>query len=306
MTLDQFEMFAAVAKYGNVTRASEALHISQPALTQQLKHLEENYAVRLYAKTPSGIRLTNAGKLFLRSIKTILRQHERLKNRLSPATAVDEFDTLAVGATYSPSVSLIPSILASFEKSHPHVEIKFRTADRGSIDQMLMNSEIELAIVNNAIPNQYLVLEPYRREPVVVFVSRNHSLAKKHRITWRDIEHTPFVARKRLRGKSTADRVFESMKKMGLRPRVAMGCNSPDAVKTAVKRKIGVGILFKEAIGAEIRKREFKIIKLPGLHFEGQSFIVYRKNQPLSLNADKFLARLRKGKDKSIQRNPSK
>ncbi|MFQ5683849.1 MAG: LysR family transcriptional regulator substrate-binding protein, partial [Candidatus Binatia bacterium] len=138
----------------------------------------------------------------------------------------------------------------------------------------------------------------YRHEPLAVFVPRNHPLAKKQKVTWQDLEQTAFIARKRVRGRSTSNRFFENMRKLGFKPQVAMRCSSPEAVKAAVKRKMGIGILFKETIAPEVRKGEFKIIKLPVGNFEGQSFIVYRKDRPLSLNAQEFLALLRKSKEK--------
>ena len=130
MPLYQFEMFAMVARLGNLTHASAEMNISQPALTQQLKNLEKEYDLKLYKKGGKGVELTEAGKILLKYVKRILKQHEKVKRRLSAATASNKAPSLTIGGSYSPSAVLLPSLMARFKKSHPQVELKLR-ADIG-------------------------------------------------------------------------------------------------------------------------------------------------------------------------------
>jgi DNA-binding transcriptional LysR family regulator len=164
---------------------------------------------------------------------------------------------------------------------------------------MILKVEVDIAVINNAPSNRSLTLEPYRREPVAAFVSGNHPLSKKGAPTWRDLDRTPLIIRKPLGGRSTAQRLLRLIRAKGLKPKVSLRCDSPDAVKAAVKRKMGLGILFKETVEPEVRKGEFKIIKLPGFNLEGQSFIAYRKDRPLSPLAQDFLELLRSRRYKS-------
>ena len=130
MPLYPFEMFATVARLRNLTRASAELNVSQPALTQQLKNLEKEYQLKLYKKGGKGVELTEAGKILLKYVKRILKQHEKVKRRLSAATASNKAQSLTIGGSYSPSAVLLPSLMARFKKSHPQVELKLR-ADIG-------------------------------------------------------------------------------------------------------------------------------------------------------------------------------
>ena len=115
MTLDRFMVFAAVAKHQNVTRASEQLHISQPAVTKQLKLLEKNYNLKLYKRIGRGIELTESGQVFLSDVKAILKRYERLRENITAAPATAKVETLTVGGSHSPSVHLLPSLLARFK-----------------------------------------------------------------------------------------------------------------------------------------------------------------------------------------------
>lgn len=296
--LDHFLVFATAAKHQNVSRAAEELHISQPAVTKQLKLLEENYQVNLYKKGGRGIELTDTGRIFLKYVKTTLKQHERLKEKLSAAASKTKAESLTVGASQSPSMFLLLSLLTLFRKRHPHVQVNLRTNNRTIIEQQVENSEVDVAVVNKPPPSRSLVAEPYLEEPFVAFVSRKHPLARKQRLTLKDFAHTLLVIREGKGGKETSEQILRELKKQGLNSEIGIRCESPEAVKMAVKSKIGVGILFKNTVAPDIREGVFKRIKLPGLNLVGKSFIVYHKYKPLSSHAREFLNLLRQGNER--------
>jgi DNA-binding transcriptional LysR family regulator len=138
MPLYDFEIFATVASYRSLTRASGDLHLSQPALTQRLKSLEAKYKTKLYRKVRNGIELSDAGKLLFKYATKVLRQHDGLKLRLSTTTAATKAPSLTVGGSYSPSTYLLPSLLTRFKKSHPHIQLDLRTADRWEMERMIL------------------------------------------------------------------------------------------------------------------------------------------------------------------------
>ena len=306
MTVDRFVVFAAVAKHRNVSRAAEELHISQPAVTKQLKILEKNYNAKLYERTGLGIELTDTGQIFFREVNAILKGYERLREKISAAPSTATVETLTVGGTYSPSLYLLPSLLALFNRTHPHVQCNLRSATRFAIERLILSSEVDIALINNASTNPAIIAEPYRPEPLVAFVSTNHPLARHQKLTLQEFERVPLIIRKAWKARGTIERLLQEMRKKGLNPNIALRCESPEAVKTAVSRKMGVGILFKETIDPEVRKGEFKILKLPVKNFESRSFIVYRKDRSLSSNAQDFLNLLRRLHPRPIRDKRSK
>jgi len=298
MTLDRLRVFAAVAKHGSVSRAADELNITQPAVTKRLRVLQRTFKAMLYKRSGRGVELTDKGKIFLQDAIEILSQYDRLKGEFSGALVVGTNETLTVGGSCSPSIDLLPSLLALFRKSHPHVRMSLRTDNSGAIERMIINDEVDIAVINKVPTNHLLAIEPYRREPLVAFVLPNSTEARKTNFTWEDFATAQIVIRSPIRGQGAADQFLKALKQRGFTPNIAMRCDSPDAVKSAVKMKIGVGILFQEAIAYELNKGEFKLIKLPPGDICGESFIVYRKGRPLSKAIQDFLKLLREHRQK--------
>lgn len=286
-------VFAAVAKHRSATRASAELHISQPAVTKQLKLLEKNYNTKLFVRAGHGMQLTDQGRLFLRDVKTILERYKTLGQKFSAIRSEFAVQTLTVGGSYSPSAYLLPWLLALFKKSHPQVQLNLRSNNRAAIERMILNYEVDIAVLNNAESHPLLTTEFYRQESLVAFVSINHPLAKKRKASWHDLERTPLIIRKPLAGRGTAEQIIRAMKTLRLKPNIVLRCETPHAVKAAVASNMGLGILFKETIEPEVKSGEFKLVELPPADYSGESFIVYRKDRPLSACAQDFLELLR-------------
>jgi DNA-binding transcriptional LysR family regulator len=301
MTMDRFKVFAAAARYRSVTRASEELYITQPAVTKQLKALERDYNANLYRRNGRGIELTEAGQVFLGKVKTILRNYDSLTETSKSNGSAAKVETLTVGGSYSPSAVLLPSLLAHFKKSHPQVDLNLRTDNRLTIERLILKGEVELAIINNPPSNDHLAMEPFLTEPWAAFVASDHPLAGKNQLTWEDLGRIGFIIRRPVGSPSLSREFIRSLKDQGVTLKAVMHCQSPEAVKVAVSRRVGVGILFKDVISDSLKKGEFKELKLPVKESYGKSFIVFHKSRRLSPLAQDFLTLLRQQRDRSIK-----
>jgi DNA-binding transcriptional LysR family regulator len=301
MTMDRFKVFAAAARYRSVTRASEELYITQPAVTKQLKALERDYNTNLYRRMGRGIELTEEGQVFLGKVKTILRNYDSLTQTWMVNRSAAKAETLTVGGSYSPSAVLLPSLLARFKKSHPQVDLNLRTDNRLTIERLILKGEVELAIINNPPSNDHLAMEPFLTEPWAAFVASDHPLAGKNQLTWEDLGRIGFIMRRPVGSPSLSREFIRSLKDQGVTLKAVMHCQSPEAVKVAVSRRVGVGILFKDVISDSLKKGEFKELKLPVKEQYGKSFIVYHKTRPRSRLAQGFLTLLRQQRDRSIK-----
>ncbi len=198
-----------------------------------------------------------------------------------------------MGGSYSPSASLLPSLLARFQKTHPHVQLQLRTDNRLAIEGMVLKGEVDFAVINNPLLNRHLTMEFYRSEPVVLFVSSGHPLAKRKRLDWEDLRTVGFIIRKEQKGNGTSKEYIQHVRKLGFRPKVVMRCDTPGEIKEAVRRKMGVGVLYRDVIADNVRRHEFKALNMPGETFEGKSYLIYHKNRPLSPPAQEFLKLLK-------------
>ena len=300
MTLHQVRIFMVVAKHLNTRAAAEELHIAQPSVSKQLRILENEFRVKFHVKVGRKIELTKEGRLFLKDAQALLSQAEKLRERFNCLSPADKAGSLTIGGSYNPSATFLPSALAVFEKSHPVVQLSIKTDTKRAIERMVVNGEVDIAAVNNPPQSPDLVMEPFRRERLLAFAPPNHSLARRGSLTISDIARIPLVIRGEREGGLTAtEEILREIQNQGVEIKIAMRCHSPEAVKTAVRNNMGVGLLFEGLVMHDAKRGDFKILKIRGLNLVSQSFIIYRREKPLSANARDFLELLRKQRRKS-------
>lgn len=302
MTLHQLKIFQVVSQHRNITKASKALRISQPSVFKQVKSLEESYKTKLYKKVGRGIELTEQGQLFQREVEEILRRVDRLEKNFGRHSPEPSAGRLLIGASHGPSASLIPSLLASFKKTHPLVQVALRTKDSLGIERLLTESDgVEIGVVTNLsqmADSARLHIEPCRAEEIVFFVSTRHALVRRRRVALAELAHLPLIVKQRSQSKTLE--LLKQIEQQGFELNVFMECESAEAVKLAVMKNLGVGVLYRDHLRAEVRRGDLKILSIPDLRPTAiESFIIYNKSQPLSPNAQEFLGLLRKSKHNS-------
>ncbi len=182
------------------------------------------------------------------------------------------------------------------------MQLTLLTKNMHALEQAVLDGEVEIAIVSRASSSPRLIVEPYRREKLIAFVAKNHPLAKKGMLAFCDLPRLPLLITA-VKGGGSAEKVLRQMEDQGFRFNIAMRCESPDALKIAVKRNAGVGILHADEVGPELHRGEFKAIHLPGIKLQGDSFIIYRRDKPLSFAARDFLTLLRQWRGKNRRVN---
>jgi DNA-binding transcriptional LysR family regulator len=291
MTLNQIRAFEAVAKYLNITRAAESLSISEPSVFKQVKALEEFCGMRLYRKVGRQIELTREGQLVRADAREILLRVERVGQRFKQAAPALTGGSLAVGGSHTPSVALIPSLLARFKESHPHTQIMFRTKSSRGIEQLVLHSQVEIGVVTNPSNSPLLRLVPCREENIVVVVSAKHPLTKKIDLSLAEVVQTPLIVKKGRRGRPSE--FLRQIESQGFRLNILMECESGQAIKIAVLKGMGIGVLYRDQVESELEAGSLQALRIAGLkEISGKSFIVYRKGRPLSHNALDYLALL--------------
>lgn len=294
MTFHQLQIFDAIAKHLNISRAAKEIRISQPSLSKQLRSLEEECGLKFHKQVIGrGIHLTEDGQEFWSSIQPILRQIEELKLRFGQKTRPPR--CLVVGATQGPSVSFVPDALKKFQENCPQVQPTLRTGDSRYVEQMLLKSEVEMAIVVYPSYHPRIVVEPLHRIQISAFISLKHPLAKKKKLNQDEILKAPFILKM---GGKIADLIEQS----GINLRIAMQCESIEGIKAAVESEMGIGLLYRENVEHGLRDGHFKALQLPWLDkLQFQWSVLYLRDAPLSPNAQQFVKIL---KELVISRKP--
>src|SRR5262250_1045696 len=148
MTFRQFVAFAEVAKQLNITKAAQALRMSQPSLSKHLKSLEEDYKIKLFTRYAKGIKLTDEGQEFIRDIEPILAQLQKVNQRYLNGVAEKKHERLKIGGTYGPSSRILPFLLSVFKKKFPHVDVVLRSNSNAIIHNSIITGELEIAVTS--------------------------------------------------------------------------------------------------------------------------------------------------------------
>jgi len=293
---DQLKTFAAAAKYQSVTKAARELGVSQPGVSRQLKLLEAHIGGELYRRLPNGIELTENGQLFLRRLTPILDQIAQLTGDFKASAQRSKKTALHVGGTFNVSALLLPALLSRFKLRHPYAELELRTSNPEQLESLLIANSIAIAVTICAGKSPRLACEPLRREKIVMFVPADHRLAEKTHPRLTEIMSEPLIIRGVKGSFSATELVLSRLRENGLRFKIGMRCEGPSEVKAAVRHGMGIGLAFEDTVKAEVKTGEFKILNVRGLKMAGQSYIVYRKDRPLSPLAQEFLALLRRAR----------
>src|SRR5688572_13767648 len=257
MLLDRIELFVNVAKHQNLAKTARGMHVSPSSVSQRLKSLESDFGVKLYKKNKEGIELTTAGHTLLTTASEVLNQIDTLRKTLNPhcEAAVEH---LTVGATYSPSARDVPSAIAAFQKTYPDTKVRFLTSYSRTVEKWVRDGEVDIAIIQGPSESCLAELntEHFGVDSLAFFVSPGHPFSKKKQVTLDDLAEVPLVVRE---GKGTTQKMLGLLRSRGLTLNVALRCASPDAVKAAVRNKTGVGILFRQLIEEDIKRKEVKV-----------------------------------------------
>jgi DNA-binding transcriptional LysR family regulator len=293
LTLHQLTVFETVARFLSITKASKELHVSQPSVFQQVKFLEDSCGVKLYRKIGRGIELTREGVFFQTDVQDILFRIDRLRQKFGKTEVGARSSSLIIGGSHAVSVSAMLSIIEAFKKTHSQVRVTLRTGSSPRIERFILSSEVEIGVITNPSRSADLEVAPYRKETVVAFVAAGHPLAKKKRLSLVDVARAPWIIR---RGRLAKSRQYlDQIEQKGFALNILMECESGEAVKIATMKGMGIGIVYLDHVTSEVRKGEIRILKIPGLRrADAQSFVVYRKEKPLSPNAQDFLSILKR------------
>jgi DNA-binding transcriptional LysR family regulator len=289
----QFTAFATVASHLNITKAAQELRMSQPSLSKLLKGLEENYKITLFTRTGKGIQLTDDGVDFLKHVEPILEQFQILEERFSKNSHSKRAAPLRVGGTYALSSSILPSLLAVFKRRHPEVEVVLRSNTGVILEQMILKGQLDLVLTSVLPRSPELTAEFCVPLKLVAFAAKGYPIADRKKLNVADLAKVPLIIRDGGNRHGMTESSLLELRSSGYRPNIVMRCESPEAIKTAVSKKLGVGILYEEALRNAFTRGLFKKVHVSGLSLEGKTYITWQKQRSLSSSGEAFVKLLR-------------
>jgi len=290
MEIAQLRSFLKVAECGNVTAASEAVFLSQPAVTQQIKCLERELNTTLFERTSRGMRLTEAGEVLRRYADLSLAMLEDGRRVIEDASG-RAAGKLVLGAGVTTSVFSLPDWLRQFRQLYPHVDVIVRTGRSKEIAQLALDREIDIGLVTSPVQDEHLEALTLFEERIEFVVTANDRYAEKA-IAARDLAALPLI----LFSPGTGFRSYldAALGLAGISVTVKMESDSVEAIKSFVATGLGASFLPYSAVAAELAKGEFCRISVEGMPvLTRKTAIIYRKDRYLCEAGRGFLGLLR-------------
>ncbi len=263
----RLQVFHTVARLLSFTKAAETLHMTQPAVTFQVRQLEEYFNTRLFDRTHNRISLTDAGSVVFKFADQIFDLYSEMENSVREMTG-EISGALTIGASTTIAEYMLPALLGDFKDSFPDVTVHLKVSNTDGIVSMVENNTIDLGVVEAPVSNKNLVVDMCREDQLVAIVPPGHELADRKSIPFGDLMQHPFICREE--GSGTREVIGDYMGRMEgstSRLKIAMELGSPEAVKGAVEAGMGVSVVSRATIQKELRLGSLVAIDLaPPLH----------------------------------------
>jgi len=249
----RLQVFHTVARLLSFTKAAESLHMTQPAVTFQVRQLEEYFNTRLFDRTHNRISLTEAGQRVYEFADRIFDLYAEMENAVRDMTG-EISGVLIIGASTTIAEYMLPALLGDFKKKYPDINVHLKVSNSDGIVHMVENNDIDLGVVEAPVMNKNLVVEECRKDRLVAIVSPQHNLAQQQKVRLPELLEAAYIDREE--GSGTREVILEYLSKLGMNStdvHVSMELGSPEAIKGAVEAGMGVSIVSEVTINKELQ-----------------------------------------------------
>jgi DNA-binding transcriptional LysR family regulator len=286
VTLRQLKVFESVARHLSFSRAAEELHLTQPAVSMQVKQLEEQAGLPLTEMIGKKVYLTEAGEEVARQARRIAQQLREAGDALDAIKGV-RGGTLSIGVI-STAKYFAPRLLAEFRRRQPGVEIDLRVHNRETIVRQLADNEIDLAIMGQPPQEFTTVADAFADHPLVIVAPPDHPLANRKQIAPKLLNDETFLIREPGSGtRATMERYFADA---GIVPGHLMEMVGNETIKQAVMAGLGLAFISAHTVSLECEVGRLVTLPVTGTPIIRRWFVVHRAEKELLPVADTFRA----------------
>jgi len=250
----RLKVFHTVARLLSFTKAAEALHMTQPAVTFQVRQLEEYFNTRLFDRTHNKVSLTPTGEKVSDFAERIFDLYTEMENSVRDLTG-EISGALTVGASTTIAEYMLPPLLGEFKSRYPEINLRLKVSNSEGIVSMVEHNVIDLGIVESPVSNKNLIVEVCHEDHLVVVTSPEHELAKNGgMVKPEQLKQYPFVCREE--GSGTREVITQYLIDQNINPaemNYCMELGSPEALKGAVEANMGISVLSKSTIVKELK-----------------------------------------------------
>src|SRR5262245_3379895 len=287
-TLRQLKVFETAARHLSYSRAAEELHLTQPAVSTQLKLLQQHAGARLFEQLGKKVYLTPAGDELLRYSRAIIELFRQAGEAMATRQGVSG-GTLNV-AVISAGDYFFPQLLAEFARTTPGVKLNLGVYNRQQLLQQLADNLTDLAIMVRPPRELDTVNEPFAPHPYVIVARPDHPLARRRRLPVSALLAEPFISRER--GSDTWNSMEDGFGAQLAKLNIAMEIRSTETIKQAVIAGLGISFLSAHTIGHELQRRQLAVLDVTGFPLQLQWYVVHLRQKvlaPVAMAFKRFL-----------------
>jgi DNA-binding transcriptional LysR family regulator len=273
----RLQVFHTVARLLSFTKAAETLHMTQPAVTFQIRQLEEHFNTRLFDRTHNRISLTLAGERVFEYAERIIALYGEMDSRVRELTG-DVSGILIIGASTTIAEYVLPGLLGEFQLRYPHVNVRLSVSNSLGIVHLVENNSVDVGIVESPVSNKNLAVEVCWHDELVFICPPHHPMAKKKTVAVQELVGLPYLCREE--GSGTRDVISEYLGRNNINLNelnLCMEFGSPESIKSAVEAGLGVSIVSRATVAKELKLKTLVALPLVPALERPFSFVYQRQ-----------------------------
>ncbi|MGH7815163.1 MAG: LysR family transcriptional regulator [Candidatus Binataceae bacterium] len=311
MHIETLKVFCDIIESGSFSYAASQNFVTQSAVSQQVRSLEEKYDCRLIERGRAGVKPTPAGQILYTASKDIVRRFMELENRLREIGSVIA-GSIRVGTVYSVGLHELPPYLSEYLRNYPAVNVHLEYMRANKIYEDLIEGKIDLGVVAYPAKRGQVVSVPFRHDELVLIVPPDNPLAKHTKVSFANLKDQKFVGYERdISTRKASDRI---LREHGVKPAYALEFDNIETIKRAVEIGLGCAIVPRMTVEHEVARGTLKMLEFQEGTFLRPLAIIYKRGRELSPAVRKFIDTLTQspvfpkmgaGKAQGAERGPS-
>ena len=286
INLHHLRVFYMAAKHQSCTAAARKLCITQPAVTAQIRKLEDQCTLKLFKKRGRNIFLTDEGTALYSYARRIFECEREAEGAIEEMRSLRR-GVLRLGTTKTYARHFMPLLITTFHETYPHITVHLDEGSSLDMIHSLLDLKNEVAVIARAVEDPAVSFTPFSQEELVVILPPSHPLAQKAVVSVRDLAREPIIMKEV--GSGTRRKVNALFKRYECTPNILMETSNAEFIKQLVHRGEGFSFLVKEAVAVELKEKRLATVPLEGEEFYLDVSIAYLRNEPLSRPAQAFL-----------------
>jgi DNA-binding transcriptional LysR family regulator len=279
MNLHQLRIFCEVAEASSFSAAAEKLHLTQPAVTLQIRNVEDYFELKFLERIGKKVLLTEEGRVLLGFARKILDLSRQTEEALDDLKTLSR-GTLRIATSFSFADYYLPTLLKNFHEKYPKISIKVSAGNTSQIIEDTLHFKNDVAFVAYHPGNNKLFVREFVRDILLAIVPNQHKLAGRESITLNELNGEPLILREP--GSSKRRMVDETFREKGISPSIMMESASTSAIKKMVEMGAGIAILSSQVVREDTQANAFKAIPFTEVEMAHKFYLIYHKEKYLS------------------------